>query len=325
MKFVSLCGTLTLLCISLSGQTPIDTAETVSIGGIRQYISLKGKDRSMPLLLFLHGGPGRSVMQYADNFTHRLQEHFVVVQWDQRQTGRTRELNTSNTALSLRLFQTDTHSLIDTLLRRFGKQKLYLAGHSWGTSLGFYIAENYPELLYANIAIGPMINQLESERIALAHMQAQALEKGDASAARELSLVHIPFESGEQLYFHRKWLGELSGARKNLSKDYVIDWARIWLRTFNEASQRNLLTTLTEIRCPVYFFTGRTDYQTNSSITEKYYLMLQAPKKGFFWFERSGHSIPSSEPLRMQSIIIDTILPETFTIQKAATLISNQH
>lgn len=324
MKFVCLSSALLLTCALSAAQTPVETTEVISIGGIRQYITVKGRDRSLPLLLFLHGGPGGSVMHYADNFTGRLQEHFVVVQWDQRETGKTLQLNRSNAPLSLKLFQTDTHALIDTLLQRFGRHKLYVAGHSWGTALGFHIAENFPDVLYAYIAIGPMIHQLESEKIALARMQDHALNKGDLQAKEQLSSVRIPFENGEQLYYHRKWLRDLSGSRKVISKDYVERWARTWLKTFNEACERNLMETLPEIHCPVYFFTGRTDYQTNSSITEKYYQMLKAPRKGFFWFERSGHSIPSSEPERMQSIIIDTILPETFTIQKAGTLITNQ-
>ena len=324
MKFVRALSALLLIPNILAAQTPVNTAEAIPIGDIKQYITVKGKDRSLPLLLFLHGGPGGSVMHYAERFTDRLQEHFVVVQWDQRQTGRTLQLNTSNTPLSLKLFQTDTQSLIDTLLERFGRDKLYLIGHSWGTALGFHIAENQPHLLYAYIAIGPMINQFESEKIALARMQDHAMKKGNLLAKEQLSSVRIPFQNGEQLYYHRKWLRELSRSRKDISKDYVERWARTWLNTFNEACERNLPETLPEIRCPVYFFAGRTDYQTNSSIAEKYYLMLKAPRKGFFWFDRSGHSIPSSEPERMQSIIIDTILPETFTIQKAGALISNQ-
>ena len=324
MKFIRLLSALLLTGPLLAAQTPVDTAQVVSIGGIRQYITMQGKDRSLPLLLFLHGGPGGSVMHYADKFTDRLQEHFVVVQWDQRETGRTLQLNRSNVPLSLALFQTDTHALIDTLLGRFGRQKLYLVGHSWGTTLGFHMAENHPDILYAYVAIGPMIHQVESERVALARMQDHALKERNLLAKEQLSSVRIPFQNGEQLYYHRNWLRCLSGSRKVISKDYVGQWAHTWLKTFNEASARNVMQTLPEIRCPIYFFAGRTDYQTNSSIAEKYYLVLKAPRKGFFWFERSGHSIPSSEPERMQSIIIDTILPETFTIQKAGALISNQ-
>ncbi|MEX2232159.1 MAG: alpha/beta hydrolase [Cyclobacteriaceae bacterium] len=306
------------ICIA---QTPIDREETILIGGIKQYITIKGKDNSLPLLLFLHGGPGGSVMNYADNFTGKLQEHFVVIQWDQRQTGKTLQLNASPIPLSLKIFQTDTYELIQTLLKRFKRVKLYLAGHSWGTALGFHIARNYPGLLYAYIPIGPMINQLESERIVLGKMKEKAVTTGNQKETEELALVKIPFENGEQLYYHRKWLFDFSGNRKKLSRSYVENWSSTWLKVYNDASRENLIETLPAIGCPVYFFAGRKDYQTNSSITEEYYNHLVAPKKALFRFEHSGHSIPNSEPDRMQELIIEKILPETFTIQKITPVI----
>ena len=148
-------------------QTAIDSTGTLTVGGIKQFVSIKGKDNRNPLLLFLHGGPGNSVIHYAEKFTHKLQEHFIVVQWDQRNAGKTLALNNSPEPLTVDLFESDTHQLIDSLLKRFHQPKLYLVGHSWGTFLGFYMAKNYPELLYAYIPICPMINQLESERIIL--------------------------------------------------------------------------------------------------------------------------------------------------------------
>ena len=116
------------------------------------------------------------MMPYADRFTDQLQKHFVVILWDQRETGRTRQLNISPVPLSLSVFQDDTRGLIDSLLHRFQRQKLYLAGHSWGTALGFHIAKTHADRLYAFLAIGPMINQLESERIALHLMKEKALK-----------------------------------------------------------------------------------------------------------------------------------------------------
>ena len=152
-------------------QIPIDSSGVISIGGIKQFVSIKGNDNRNPLLLFLHGGPGNSVIHYAEKFTHKLQEHFIVIQWDQRNAGKTLSLNNSPQPLTVGLFENDTHQLIDTLLKRFHQPKLYLVGHSWGTFLGFYIARNYPDLLYAYIPICPMINQLESERVILESMK----------------------------------------------------------------------------------------------------------------------------------------------------------
>lgn len=314
MKHIFLLVSL-LTGTSCFAQRPIDAAEEIHLGGIRQFVTIHAKDTTHPILLFLHGGPGGSVMTYADRFTNRLREHFVVVQWDQRETGRTLELNTSPVPLTLDVFRKDTREIIQLLLARFGQKKLYLVGHSWGTALGFHIARAYPHLLHAYISIGPMINQLESERIALAMMKDKALENGNQKATLELGAIHIPFQNGEQLYYHRKWLLDLSGSRRTLSKRYVEQWAETWLDVFNQASMEDLPSTLPAIGCPLYIFAGKHDYQTNSSIAEQYYTMVKAPKKGFYWFD-TGHSIPSAAPARMQDLIIQTILPET--LEKSA-------
>jgi pimeloyl-ACP methyl ester carboxylesterase len=181
---------------------PIDIDQIITIGGIKQYIRIKGKDDSKPILLILHGGPGGSLLSKTDQMTGNLQQHFVVVQWDQRETGETLKLNKSPQPLTLSLFYNDTHDIIDTLLKKFQKPKLYLAGYSWGSGLGFYIADKYPELLYAYIAISPVIDQWRSDSISLAMLK----ETMGKKARSELSHVKIPFENWEQLYYHRKWL-----------------------------------------------------------------------------------------------------------------------
>ena len=302
-------------CPALRAQRSIDTAYAIKIGGIEQWISIRGKDISQPLLLWLHGGPGSSAMQSAAKYTGQLQEHFLVVQWDQRATGKTNSLNKSDRPLTPGLFQNDTHDLIDSLLLQFRKKKLYLAAHSWGTALGFYIAGKYPELLYAYIAISPMVNQLESEQITLTLLKEDAMKKGNKKAMKQLSTVRIPFENGEQLYYDRKWLYAHNG-QKFLAiafrKSMVVAWASTWLEVFNEASKENLFKEIPEINCPVYFFTGRMDFQTHYAVTQEYYNKLIAPKKQLYWFEKSGHMIPETESELMQDIIINKIYPETF-------------
>ena len=294
---------------------PIDVSYAIRINGINQWLSVKGEDVKNPLLLWLHGGPGGSVMNKSDKFTKDLQKNFIVVQWDQRETGKTLSLNKSGQPLTLQLFQQDTHDIIDSLLAQFHYKKLYLVGHSWGTALGFYIAGKYPGLLYAYIAISPMINQLKSERITLNMLKEHAVKKGRNKAINELSAVNVPFQNGEQLYYDRKWLFAFNGQKLlsiTLAKNFVLGWASTWLSVFNEASSVNLFEELPEIKCPVYFFTGRKDYQTYFAITEDYYNKVIAPEKQLFWFEESGHTIPDTEPALMQEIIINDILPETY-------------
>jgi len=180
-------------------------------------------------------------------------------------------------------------------------------GHSWGTYLGFHIARNYPELLHAYIAVCPMVNQLESERIILDLMKAKASKAGNKLALQELEAVKIPFENGEQLYFHRKWVLNYMGSKAKITKSQVEGWASTWLPIFNEASKDHLGQSTPEIRCPIYFFLGRKDYQTNSNITAAYFKTLSGPKKELYWFERSAHSLPTTEPDLLQKIVIEKV------------------
>ena len=292
-------------------QNPIDTDQIITIGGIKQYIRIKGKDDSKPILLFLHGGPGGSLLSKSDQMTGKLQQHFVVVQWDQRETGETLKLNKSPQPLTLSLFYNDTHDLIDTLLKKFQKPKLYLAGYSWGSGLGFYIADKYPELLYAYIAISPVIDQWRSDSISLAMLKGTM----GKTARSELAQVKIPFENWEQLYYHRKWLLKQEGQKfvsLSFRKSFVQAWAATWFDVFVQACNINLFESLQKINCPVYFFAGEKDYNTNHSITKEYFDIVSAPKKDLFLFAAAGHGLPETDPGLFQDIIIDKILPATF-------------
>lgn len=121
-------GLLILIAIPFPGLglSGISSSEPVQIGGINQWINIKGVTDTNPVLLFLHGGPGNSAMRYADRFTAKLQKHFVVVQWDQRESGATKELNASPVPLTVALFEQDAVEMINYLRTRFAQDKIYL-------------------------------------------------------------------------------------------------------------------------------------------------------------------------------------------------------
>lgn len=301
---------LLLLNVQLFGQRGIDTSRTFNIGGIRQFVTIKGDDRTKPLLLFLHGGPGGSLMGSTEKISNKLQEHFVIVQWDQRETGETLKLNRSFKYLTLDMFYNDTRDLIDSLLRTFGQTKLYLAGYSWGSGLGFHIAGKYPELLHAYLAISPVIDQRRSDSISLALLKKEFGKK----AKGELSQVKIPFENADQLYYHRKWLGRLESNKIiniGLPRAQYTTWGNTWFDVWMESCKVNLFESLKSIECPVYFFAGDKDYNTNFEITREYYRMVKAPKKAFFLFEDTGHAVLDAEAGKFQGMVIDVVLAET--------------
>ncbi|MFI5154921.1 MAG: alpha/beta fold hydrolase [Chitinophagales bacterium] len=293
------------------GQQAMDSSEYIRIGGIRQFVKLQGADRSKPILLFLTGGPGESSLGFANLISKKLQKHFLFVQWDQRECGQTLSKNKSPEKLTVDLFKNDTHELIDSLLEQFHQKKLYLLGWSWGTVLGFYVAEKYPEQLYAYLAVCPVINQQKSETIALQKLIETAKQQKNKEALEDLAIVKIPFENQHQLFNDRKWLINFDGKQlkaMHLPKKYLENWASLWMPVFDSTFSNNLLQTLPRLNCPVYIFAGRKDYQTNFGITEEYYNRLIAPKKDLFWFDNAGHRLPITDSEAFQDLIINKVM-----------------
>lgn len=292
---------------------PIDTTESITVGGIKQVVSLQGEDRSKTLFLFITGGPGSpGIYDENQSYLALLKKYFVVVAWDQRNCGQTLKLNPSPVKLTVNLYENDTHELVSALLQQFHQKKMVIMGWSWGTVLGFYMADKHPEQVYAYIAVSPAVNQWESEQISLNELKQKAAEQKNELAIAELSKVKIPFENGLQNYYDRKWLSILNGeAIEDTTefKKYFTENAEM-IALFKEANYINLMTSLPKVDCPVYFFVGRKDHQTNYKISEKYYKQLLAPKKGLFWFENSGHLIPVTEPQLLQEDVIAQILPQ---------------
>lgn len=286
--------------------------DTVQVGKIRQVVSYNGR-KGAPMILFLHGGPGSSRMKQADVFTNLLKEHFMVVQWDQRETGKTLALNKSAVPITLKLMENDTYELIKLLLKKFNHKKLYLVGESWGTVLGFSMAEKHPDLLDAYIAFSPVVDQTNSERILLDNLKLYVREKEDNQGLKELETVKIPYGDYDQMYYSRKWMLKRDGyplADKDTTalKGYITDWSKTWMPAWNQAMRQNLFKKLPKIGCPVYFFLGEKDLQTNFGIASDYFKFVKAPKKEIFTFQNAGHSVLTEEANQVQKIIIEEIL-----------------
>jgi pimeloyl-ACP methyl ester carboxylesterase len=164
--------------------------------------------------------------------------------------------------------------------------------------------------LKAYLAISPMVHQVESERLSLEWMITKAKEDNNLQALKELTMINIPFQNADQLYYHRRWLATFMKTNPP-SKTFVASWGKKWLSVFNEASRVNFFTFAPEIRCPIYFFVGKKDYQTHFKLTEDYYKMLKADKKQLFWFTDSGHNLNLTEPKKLQEIIINEILSKS--------------
>ena len=135
----------------IRGADSIASLEKIRLGGIEQIVLIRSKDVSNPILLFLHGGPGSPLMPFAHVSDRELEKEFIVVHWDQRGAGKSYSKNTNPANLTIEHYLSDTHELIRYLCERFGKEKVFLLGHSWGSYLGIMTTHRHPELLHAYI------------------------------------------------------------------------------------------------------------------------------------------------------------------------------
>jgi pimeloyl-ACP methyl ester carboxylesterase len=141
----------------------IDTSYFVKIGGIDQYISLRGV-KNKPIVLYLHGGPGAAASAYSEKITASLEQDFLVMHWDQRGAGKTLKQNGLKQSPTLALMQSDAEELLTYILKTFHRQQIILVANSWGTSLAFHLSETYPNKISTLVAISPIINLLSSQK-----------------------------------------------------------------------------------------------------------------------------------------------------------------
>lgn len=286
----------------------IDSMLTPDIGGIKQFVEIKTDDANKPVLLFLSGGPGSSMMKGSGSFTNILKSRYTLVQWDQRDAGKTLKLNPSPTQPSVAQMQDDTFQVVQFLTKELKQEKIYLLGSSWGNVLGFSMVRNHPELLHAYFASNPVVSQLASEEELLATLKVHF--KDNPVASKELASVRSPFTTDEDLFYLRKWLFYKDGKAFATTDDFkkgFLEWSKAWSPVWSEVMTIDLPKTLKKVDCPIYFFVGKDDIQTSTSITTKYFEGLQAPRKALFLFEKSGHQIHQDEPEKFQDTIIKTL------------------
>jgi pimeloyl-ACP methyl ester carboxylesterase len=310
MKICTIILLLAGFTCTAGAQPAIDSTAAVTIGGIKQFIAIKGANRATPLLLYITGGPGETSIGQSDGYTNELKKHFVLVEWDQRGCGETQKLNASPVPITLAVCQQDAAGLTDWLLAHFNRQKLFVMGWSWGTVPGFYLAQHEPQKLYAYFAVSPVINQTESENMTLAELKAKAQQTSNQTAMAQLATVKIPFESADDAFYDRKWLFFFNGQKgiDAMLRAHITAPDKQWTTVlFKEVMAHNLTQEITSLQCPVYFFIGKNDNQTQHTIAEAYFKQLQAPKKQLFLFQNSGHAIPYQEPALFQQDMIGTI------------------
>ena len=172
---------------SVNGKKSIASLEKIELGGLKQYVLIRSKDINNPILLFLHGGPGMPIMYLSHTFQRPLEEKFIVVHWDQRGAGKSYSQNIPTQTINVEQFISDAFQLIDTLCKRYHQQKIYLVGHSWGTYISSIIVQRHPELFYAYISVGQVVDGEAASKIQKEFLLSEARKINDTTLIRKLN------------------------------------------------------------------------------------------------------------------------------------------
>jgi pimeloyl-ACP methyl ester carboxylesterase len=312
----------------------IDDLIPVEIGGTKQWISVRGNDPSNPLLLFLHGGPGSPMMPESWTFQRPWEDFFTVVQWDQRGAGKTfsSAKRRPDPSMTVEEIQADAEQLIDWLLQKYGKKKLFLLGHSWGSILGVRVAQHRPDSLYAYIGVGQVVNMRRNEAVGYRMTLAAARAMGSQKAIRELEgIAPYPDIDGSiphsKTNIERKWDVAFGGMlygksdddesqRYALSPQYSPHDRRS--AELGESASASILwpqlaaisfDDVTTFKCPVFLFAGAHDMTTPEPIAFEFYNRLQAPVKKYFKIDKAAHYVFNEAPGEVLMDLVQDVRP----------------
>jgi proline iminopeptidase len=319
----------------------IATLEQVHLPGGDQWISIRGHSKDNPVLLYLHGGPGQSGMPFTRFLYSDIAEDFVVVDWDQRGNGKSLAAIDPTSTYTLDSIVADAAQLSRELAERFGERKIYLAGTSWGTTLGVLAVQRHPELFYAFIGGGQMVSQRETDRRIYRDLMAQAQRTGDTAVVDTLrefgpppyedvygnayvmqqyealepdySLIPAVEKIGEEHFsemgpwgvFGREYnLVEKVNVMRGLMETFAVVYPQLQQIDFRRDVKR--------LDVPVYIFRGTSELAARDDLAVEWFNALQAPRKHMYRLDHAGHAVLTERPDRLRAVLTQTVLPETY-------------
>ena len=318
----------------------ISSLERIPLGGVEQWIQIRGTDVTNPVLLVLHGGPGFAMTAWTDLYQRpELERTFTVVNWDQRGAGKSYSPDLTASDMTVAKLVADTLQLTELLRHRFGQDKIFLTGHSWGSALGFLAVQQRPELYHAYIASAEAVTWNRRQQMSYDWVLEQARNAGDTDIVTALEALD-PFDPtnpehlavkdglldryrGGDIYTPGLWDEYLAYAFEGRSPYYTeaeittylagMELSNKTLGAEMAASDYDLFRDFPVSPIPIHFLVGRHDHSTPGELAQEYYQFLQAPAKSFTWFENSGHTLMFDEPDRWAQELI-RIAHETVTL-----------
>ncbi|WP_328522697.1 alpha/beta fold hydrolase [Kribbella sp. NBC_00359] len=311
----------------------IDQLEAIQLGGITQWIRMRGTDRSNPVLLLMQQGPGLPIINEVRGYERRLnlEKDFTVIYWDQRGTGLSAlslRRNANRFEISPTRMVDDTVSVLELLHDRFGRKTL-IAGFSFGATYAVQAAVKRPELVAAIVATGMDIDVPAAEKHTYDFLLNTARERGKRRAIRQMKAIGPPpLVKAKQFTTRARWVANFGGVTANenfnsLLRAMLISLVRSpdyspadIIRTVRgmtaapaallpQLATTDLVDTMPRLDVPIILAQGRLDQVAPGDATQRFYDSLTAPSKQLVWFEESAHTPQYDEPDKFRALLMN--------------------
>lgn len=295
------------------------------LGGVEQWVLIRGESRANPPLILLHGGPGLSEMGFFRYFNAPLEKTFTVVNWDQRGAGKSFASGLPRSSMKVEQFVADLDQLVDMVRSRLGKSKVVLFGHSWGSALGVLYAARFPEKVAAYVGSGQIGDAPAGELASYEFVLAEAERRHNQKAVKALRAIGPPPHTAAKLWVQRRWLARFEGGMAlrtllgitfGVPESSVFDLPSVYRgfrfsleAMWTEVAALNLLKSVPVLKMPVFFFLGRRDHWVPAEQSVAYFNGLHAPAKQLLWFEQSGHEPFVDEAAKFNAAMVELVRP----------------
>jgi pimeloyl-ACP methyl ester carboxylesterase len=306
----------------------LDALESFDIGGMKQWVLLRGNLEPGRVLLVVQQGPGLPLIQDARVFERRLtlEPYAVVAYWDQRGTGKS--FRAAPATLTVAQSVADLRAMVDALCVRLGVERVDVLGLSIGGTFALLAAARDPARIGRLVVVGVDVDWSESERWAYTFARNEAARRGARRAARQLEAIGAPpHDTAKKFGTRVRWVSAYGGIHRRRgyfgllwdvasrvlrSPHYALRERLPILAAIGKTQERmlrpinafDLRTAVPRVDVPIAFFQGRHDVGTNPELVARYAAGLDAPRgKSFVWFEDSAHMPYQEEPARFREAL----------------------
>lgn len=306
----------------------IDELESIQVNGTKQWLLFRGEDRTKPVVLFVHGGPGSPLMFFSRAFDSLYLKDFVVVHWDQRGAGKSYDPNTPTDSYNLKQIADDGIKVVQYIKQKLHHKKIILVGHSWGTIVSLRMLRIAPTDFFSYVSVGTVADYAKADQLKYNFLNKTINTTHDIQAMNTLkTLGNPPYKAFHQVMTLSQLLWKFGGIFNRLTPDELssavqknTEYSEIELEQQSVAMEKTYpfyadflnhyvaQKSATQVQVPITFVHGLHDLATPITLAKLYFKKLSAPAgKKWVDFSESAHFPMYEEPLKFLEVLKQTI------------------